>query len=308
MKPFLRTLALSVLVLAAACKKEESPVVKVQGSPGTLQLPHGRVEKVEITWTPTKAIEAEAPTVFVHLLDSDKKVVRTFDHPFPQAWTVGTPVSYDIKVFQSALAPPLAAGKYLLAMGLYYKDGKRWALEGLPAAGGRDEYQLAEVTVPAKASGPTFALAPTWSPLEEGGDRQVVARRWMLNRGAIRLVDQSEPGTVWMVVHIPEEKTAGYTMVYDKDATTPVAKAIGSCGGTEMSVSGPGQHEIELAVEAPPADGFCRILLTANFALKPTTPAGTSRSISLDNLAWIPGAPGPETPAGDDKDEAPEKQ
>src|SRR6185436_7168986 len=107
----------------------------------------------------------------------------------------------------------------------------------------------------------------------EGSDRQVVARRWMLNRGVIRLNEQHDAGTVWMVVHIPEERTEGYDLVYDDPgATTPMAKAIGSCGTTEMSVSGPGQHEIELPVEAPAPGDFCRVLLTANFQLKPTTP------------------------------------
>lgn len=294
MRTLSRTLILSLLTLAAfaaSCKKNDTPVGKLEVAPGPIKLGPAEVQTVRFNWTPSAPLGSESATVFVHLLDAEKKVVRTYDHAFPQSWTPGRPVSYEIKVFQSAIAPPLMAGHYTLSVGLYGKDGERWALAGLGEPVGRKEYKAADVEVDSQGNGPAFAFAPTWAPPEEGGDRQVVARRWLLNRGAIRLNDQRDAGTVWMVLHIPEEKVEGYELVYDAGATTPMAKAIGSCGATEMSVSGPGLHEIELPVEAPATGDFCRILLTANFQLKPTTPIGTARSVSLENLAWIAGAP-----------------
>lgn len=294
MKAIPRILVLSALtlaVLAVACKKNEAPVGKLEVAPVQVTLPPSEVQKVQLTWTPSAPLGSETATVFVHLLDGEKKVVRTYDHPFPQSWTPGTPVSYDVKVFQSAIAPPLTPGKYTLTVGLYGKDGERWALDGLGKAVGRKEYKAADVEVSADGYGPKFAFAPTWGPLEEGGDRQVVARRWIVNRGSIRLLEQRDAGTVWMVVHIPEERVDGYELVLDQGSTTPMAKAIGSCGTTEMSVSGPGLHEIELPVEAPAAGDYCRVLLTANFQLQPTTATGTARSVSLENIAWVEGAP-----------------
>jgi hypothetical protein len=300
MRTFSRTLVLSLLALAAlaaGCKKADTPVGKLEAVPAQVTLGPGEVQKVRLTWTPSAPLGSEAATVFVHLLDAEKKVVRTYDHTFPQAWTPGTPVSYEVKVFQSAIAPPLPAGKYALTVGLYGKDGDRWALSGLGEPVGRKEYKAADVEVDSQGHGPAFLFTNAWGPVEEGSDRQVVARRWMLNRGAIRLNEQHDAGTVWMVIHIPEEKTEGYELVYDPKATTPMVNASGTCGTTEMSVSGSGQHEVELPVDAPAPGGFCRILLNANFQLKPTTPVGTARSVSVDNLAWIEGAGTPAAAA-----------
>lgn len=293
MKTIARLLVLGTLLpaaLAVGCKKNEAPVGKLDVAPLELKLAPAEVQKVQLTWTPSAALGTEGATVFVHLLDSEKKVVRTYDHPFPQSWTPGTPVSYDVKVFQSAIAPPLAAGKYTLTVGLYGKDGDRWALDGMGEPVGKKEYKAADVDVTAEGYGPKFAFAPAWGPLEEGSDRQVVARRWMVNRGSIRLNDQRDAGTVWLVVRIPEDKVDGYELVFDPGSTTPMVKAIGNCGSTEMSVSGAGLHEIELPVEAPVAGDYCRVLLSANYQLKPTTPEGTARSASLENIAWIEGA------------------
>src|SRR5258707_1114596 len=114
-----RSLVLSVLtlaVLAGSCKKNEAPVGKVEVAPGTVVLAPSEVQKIQLTWTPTAPLGSDSATVFVPLLDGEKKVVRTYDHPFPQAWTPGTPVTYDVKIFQSAIPPPLAPGKYSLTV------------------------------------------------------------------------------------------------------------------------------------------------------------------------------------------------
>src|SRR5258708_1346167 len=88
------------------------------------------------------------PLVFLHLLGPKGQVLRTFDHPFPQHWVAGTPVSYDVKLYQSALAPPLDPGKYRLTVGLYDQGGRRWALAGLGEPIARQEYLPAELVLP----------------------------------------------------------------------------------------------------------------------------------------------------------------
>ncbi len=261
------------------------------------------------------ALEGEAPTVFVHLLDGDRKVVRTFDHPFPQRWREGTPVSYEVDLYQSAMAPPLPAGKYQLTLGLYDKEGKRWALDGLgePKAG-RNEYDAATVEVPAGSSKPRFAFSSSWLPVEPGGDRQVLARRSMASRAAIRVIDQPGPGTVWMMIRIPPADLPDTRLVLDPGATAPSVRVVGNCGGgsgddgedeendadggTETSLSGPGIHEVELSVDAPPANGFCRVLLSSNFLLEPTVAVGRKSSISLESIAWVSGGGGARRTAG----------
>lgn len=293
MKRTLPTLALAALSLyAAGCGGNDTPVAQVKVEPRNVRLPYPGVAAVRLSWTPVAALGegGSEPLVFVHLLDDRDTVVRTFDHAFPQAWREGTPVSYDVKLYQSALSDPLPPGKYRLTVGLYGKERKRWALEGLGEDLGRNEYLAGEVQVPAQQQGPRFAFSQAWLPKEPGGDRQVLARRWVFKRGAIRVLDVKEPGSVWMVIRIPEASAGGEQLVLDEGAKTPSLLVSGSCGTVETNVSGPGYHEIELPMEPPPAGQFCRILLRPNFHMKPTGGPGRPRSVSLENIGWVPGA------------------
>jgi len=290
--------ALSAFGIAGCGKK--TPVARVEVDPHQVTLPFSQIHTVHFTWTPAAALGEERPTVFVHLLDGKGKVARTFDHAFPQRWSEGAPVAYDLKLYQSALAPPLSPGRYRVTMGLYGKDGKRWPLEGLGEPVGRDEYNALEVEVPGSNPSPRFAFAPTWMDVEAGGDRQVLARRWLVDRGAIRLVDQRDAGSVWMVLQIPPLNVPDYKLILDEGASTPGVLIRGNCGGTETNVTGPGLHEVEVNVEAPAPGDFCHLLLTSNFSLEPLTPAGRKRSASLENIAWRPGGGRPQgQPAGD---------
>ena len=297
LKKILLPLSVAAVSLAAACGGgKQTPVARVDVEPRLVRLPFGQAQTVRLTWTPSAPLEGETPTVFVHLLDGEHKVARTFDHPFPQRWREGEPLTDDFKVYQSALAPPLPAGKYQVVAGLYGRDGKRWPLDGLGESVGRDEYKAFEVEVPNRNPSPRFAFAPTWMDVEAGGDRQVLARRWLLNRAAFRLVDQKEPGTVWMVLQIPPNTLSDYKMILDAGATTPSVLIRGNCGGTETSVTGSGLHEVEVNVDAPPAGDFCHFTLSANFALQPLIPTVKARSVSLENVAWIPGGGGRTVP------------
>jgi hypothetical protein len=290
-----RALALTPFVLAAAalglagCHKE-APVARVEINPRQVPLPFSQLQTVHLTWTPTAALGEEKPTVFVHLLDRKKKVDRTFDHAFPERWREGAPVSYDLKLYQSALAPPLAPGTYQVTLGLYGKDGKRWPLEGLGEPVGRNEYNALQVEVPNDNPHPRFAFSPNWMSAEAGGDRQVLARRWLVDRGAIRLVDQHQPGAVWMIVQIPPTTLKDYEVMLDENASSPSVMIKGNCGSPDTNISGPGLHEVVVTMDAPPAGDFCHLLMSANFSLRPLTTKGTKRAVSLENIAWIPGA------------------
>jgi hypothetical protein len=293
----LTAIAFGIAALGLAACKKEVPVGRVEINPHQAPLPFSQLHTVHLTWTPTAALGEEKPTVFVHLLDRKKKVDRTFDHAFPERWREGTPVSYDLKLYQSALATPLAPGTYQVTMGIYGKDGKRWPLDGLGEAVGRDEYNAFQVEVPNDNPRPRFVFSPNWMNAEAGGDRQVLARRWLVDRGAIRLVDQQQPGAVWMVVQIPPASLKDYEVLLDENASTPSVLIRGNCGSPDTNITGPGLHEVMVNMDAPAAGDFCHLLLASNFALRPLTPAGTKRSVSLENIAWIPGAAKPQTPA-----------
>ena len=55
---------------------------------------------------------------------------------------------------------------------------------------------------------PLYALSfsADWLPVENGTDRQIVARRWLERDGALRIRGYDEPGAVWLRLGIP---TAG---------------------------------------------------------------------------------------------------
>jgi hypothetical protein len=294
--------SLVAVALAAGCGGgKQTPVARVEVEPSLVRLPFGQAQTVRLTWTPSAPLEGETtPTVFVHLLDSQQKVARTFDHPFPERWREGAPVTDDFKVYQSALAPPLPPGKYQVVLGLYGRDGKRWALEGLGEPVGKDEYKGFQIEVPAQESSPKLTFSPTWLPVEAGGDKQVVARRWMADRGDVRVTGQTGPGVVWLVIQIPPAGKPEYTLALDPGAGSPSVLVQGNCGGGETNFSGSGIHEVEVALDSPPPDAPCRVQLSANFSLQFRTTAGRKRSVSLENIAWVPGGarkPASQTPA-----------
>ncbi len=287
-------LALSLGVLACG-EEEETPVARVDVTPRQLRLGFPEVQTLQLAWTPSAELEglSSQPMVFIHLLDGKKKLVRTFDHPFPQKWRAGVPVRYDAKMFQSQLAPPLSPGAYTVTVGLY--EGKRrWALSGLGERVDRDEYVAAQVTVPSETTAPKLVFSPQWLPAEPGGDRQVLVRRWLNSRGAIRLQGVRAPGTLWMVLRIPQPDAGRERLELEGAANLP-GVIVGACSGFEMSVSGPGTYEVEVPVDVTP-NGACRVGINANYVIVPMTPSGKRHSVSLENVAWEAGARKAEAP------------
>jgi hypothetical protein len=267
-------------------------------TPKKVRLPYPELHSVHLTWKPSMPLEGftGTPTVFVHLLDQDRKVVRTFDHPYPGRWREGEPVSYDLKLYQSTLAPPLPGGSYSLTLGLAGQEKQRWAVEGVGEPVARLEYLAAEVEIPApaknKKSGPRFTFSEQWLPPEPGADRQLIARRWLSGPGGMRVAGLRQPGSLWLVLRIPEPKVAGNLTVNDGGGV-PSVRIEGSCGDYEASISGPGIHEVEMPVAEPPKTGMCRLTLTPNFQFG----SGGPRSVSLENAAWSPWEGGRPRPA-----------
>jgi hypothetical protein len=301
-------LVATLLSCAVGCHRKVPDAGSLDVQPRSITLPYPQLATVRLTWTPAAATgEGDTPSeplVFLHLLGAKGQVLRTFDHPFPQSWAAGTPVTYDVKLYQSALAPPLDPGKYRLGVGLYDQSGKRWALDGLGEPIRRQEYGAAEVEVPAQPAGPRLTFSPGWLPLEAGSDKQVVARRWLSQQpGEIQVEAIPGPGTLWLSFRIPPADGASQKLIYHDSATnTPAVVVRDSCGAVETGISGPGPHEVEMPIEtpgAPGADGACKISLVPNFhVVSPDRP--TPRSVALENAAWIPGgtrgAAGAEVP------------
>ena len=282
----LSCLAPLALALAAGCGRSEPPVARLRVEPATLRLPYPELATVKLTWEPITPIPT-APTVFVHLVDEKGDIERTFDHPYPAAFKPGTPQTYNVHLYQTALATPLPEGQHRLVVGLYAPGSDRWALETTGKELKKKEYIVGEIEVP-----PVDKLAPklqftrTWLAAEDGGDRQTLVRRWLTGNGAIRLAPVSKPGTLWLSVRIPAGDNPGEKLVLS-GTHPPSAQIANSCGGSQINVSGPGIHLVPVAIDAVPAAGQCVIRFRTDFRLE-VTGSPHQRSLALENAAWSP--------------------
>jgi hypothetical protein len=290
--PILLVVLVAALLGALGCKHEEAAIGRLDVQPRTVTLAYPQLTSVHLTFAASAAPASAAAlpaddsrtVVFLHLLDPQGVVVRTFDRSLHPA--------EDVRLYQSALAPPLDPGRYRLTVGLYDRNtGKRSAVSGLGEPVGRDEYMAATVEVPPTAAGPRFAFSDAWEPIEAGTDKQVVARRWLSDQpGEIRIDGMAGAGSLWLRFRIPQGTETGEKLVLnDPTANTPEAVVRGNCAAVETGISGPGPHAVEIPVDAATAQKGCQISLTPNFHLVSPN-RKTARSVALEVAAWVPAA------------------
>ena len=276
-RPVLAVLPLAVL---AACSSPPTPVGVLSAEPTTFSLPHAGWERVRLDWTmmePLPDLEGEL-RVSLHLI-AGGELLRTFDHAFPGDWVPGEERAYEVAVFQSALAPPLAVGEYVLRAGLYDTAGHHWPVDGEGEPGN----QIAEVTVGEPgADFPELSFSADWLPTEEGTDRQILARRWLAGDGAIRVRGIAAAGALWLRVGIPNAGER-QEMVLDEGSAQPVATVRADCSEFVAELDGGGSHTLEIPLAAAAAE--CQILFSTNYELV-STENDEKRTIALENLAW----------------------
>lgn len=281
----------ALLVLCLGCGGAAAPVASLGIEPTEITLGFSEFAKLSVRWevkAPLGEVEGE-PLVFVHLLDEPGSVLRTFNHPLRFDWQPGRKTEYEITLFQSSLAPPLTPGSYLLSVGLYDTSGRRWPLEVAGDEVDRYEYQAGKIlVVDSPEETPRFTFSPSWMAIEGGMDRQILARRWLVGEGTIRVSGTAKAGTTLMVFDIPGPLSESEELMLEEGAEQPTLKVVNSCGETEISASGFGRHEIELPVGAD-AEGLipdeCEIVIRPNFHFLAIDTLGR-RSVSLEVLAW----------------------
>lgn len=288
----LTTLALAGVL--SSCASPPDPVAAVSVSPDHLTLLYSEVRSVDLEFEILAPIEAERqPRVFVHVYEEAGSVLRTFDHPFPGDWRAGSRVHHVLRVHQSALGPPLRAGRYFLSVGLYDVNGRRWPLR----VDGREvdgmEYQVAEIVVSEPTGLPMFRFSEAWKPIEAGLDRQILGRRWLVDRGSIWVTEAAEVDSVWMLLQLPAPEAGVSRLTLEPGAQEPGLLITTPCGGAEVALTGAGRHEVELPLRGSEAgeSGECEIVLRPNFHLLENGQA-ERRAVLLEVLAWsTPEAP-----------------
>lgn len=298
--PGLLLAVVAVALLLGACGEDDGPpVATLAASPEVVELPHGTFEEIELAWSAEEALGATAgePLVFVHLLDGEDRLQRTFDHRFPGPWTPGAEVRYPVRLYQSILAPPLPPGEYTLSAGLYDRSGQRWALDTGGERLGRGEYRVATVTVASnELEAPELVFSDAWAPTMAGTDRQVLAERWLEGEGTIRVEHGGAEGRLWLELLIPLA-TEESPRVWAEGAEPGIPRVLveTDCADLQADLSGEGVHELEVAVgrgtasetgEAPPAD-TCTVRLIPNSTL--AVGGIERRSVVLRNVAWSAG-------------------
>jgi len=277
-----------VLGLAGCGGGGGSPVAKLEVATPEITLGHSTFRDLQLNWSMTSELAGQTGTlrVFVHLLDDQDRLVRTFDHPMPGGWAVGEEREDVVRLAQSALAPPLPPGDYRLTVGLYDGEGHRWPLDVEGDRVDTGEYAVADVVVPSEpAAVPLFSFSPTWSPTVAGGDRQILAVRWLTGPGTILLDEIPEAGELWLQIRIPEEGVGNAHRVLLPDQPGPAEPSVhvgAPCGGFQASISGEGSHDV--VVPVPAADGSCAIRLRPNYAM--VEDGVEQKSVLLEALAW----------------------
>ena len=275
-----RVVALLLTAGAAFRCGRGTPVATLRASPPEIRLGYPEAAPLRLEWSPSGALgQSGAPTVFVHVRDGKGEVRRTFDHPFPQPWSPGQPVSYEIELYQSALAPPLAPGSYSLTAGLYDpSSGRRWPLAAGGAELGRREYRVATLEVPAPEAAPAarFDFSGEWGPLEPDPSVQVLGRRRLHGPASLRFsANAGSQGSVDLALTVKG---------------TPITVESDCSRGTAARLE-PGYHWVRFDL---PAGGICDI----RFPDAPSRTSGPAETLesaaqraaspgsSLDVAAW----------------------
>ena len=240
-----------------------------------MNLPYPHVAPLNLRLKPTGALDGlqGKPRVFVHVLDGGRRLLRTFDHPLPEDWTPGRAQSYEIELYQSAIAERLPTGAYELTFGLYDDSGKsRWPLAVDGVEVGRREYRLATLVVPAAdGPSPSFEFTGAWLPVEPGSSKQVVARRCLPGEGTI-VVAPPSAGTVRLAASI---KTS------DGAATGGAWRVSASCSPQAREISGAELQWVGFPLTSA-GESPCEIRFT------PPGSATSAQPLCLEVLAWRP--------------------
>ncbi|MEM7481888.1 MAG: hypothetical protein AAF481_12000 [Acidobacteriota bacterium] len=278
-------------VLLGGCAGEVPPVARLAvAAPVDFELGYPQEKEVRLSWQPLTDLDADVnaqPHAFVHLLDADGRLVRTFDHPLPAPWVVGETIEYDLVLSQSAMAPPLAAGTYDLVGGLYDPAaGERWALELDGEESRRQAYRWMQVQVPQADLGPTLDYRGAWAPVTAGTDQQVLASRGLRGAGDVHLSGIGDRGgRLSLRLWLPAAADASQQIRFLGEETTQRLSAVSSCGGAEVAVTGSGFHELSIAVDPtaqePPAEGASAAPQPAAPQPAAPEPAGEGCAVTL---------------------------
>lgn len=273
------------------CRPVEPPLARMASHPAHAVLPYPGFFEVEIEIEPLRGLlpGAGTPIVFLHLLDSEGQLVRTFDRPLSGRFEPGLRLEHRVRLYQSALADPLEPGEYRLTVGLYDTLLGRYELATADRREGKGEYRVGVVEVPELARDtPALRFSELWLPAEAGQDLQILAWRPLGGEGpgAIQLAPLSEPGKIVLGLEIPRPETGSH-LELRQGAEDPRVEILADCAEDRVEIAGFGFHEVAFDVPRAPANGVCGLEFRPNFRIYPRD-RKPPISIRLGLVAWSP--------------------
>ncbi len=295
MRAFLLAAIVLPCLALAACRGAGEPVAELEVAPAEIGLQLGSFVELSLRITPLADLPSGVvPQVFLHLIDEPGSVLRTFDHTLPGEFRRGREIAYRVRIHQSAIAEPLAAGLYTLTAGLHDGAGGRFRLLSASPEVAKLEYAVATVGVPEPSPAvPGVRFSPEWLPVEPGQDRQIVARRPLAGAGpgTLQIGPLQGPGEILLRVGLP---AAGSGRLESLAAdTTPKIRLHSSCGDFSAELSGEASADgsgVELLIPVPATAGpvECDLRIEPNFLVRSGDEA-EARSINVEILAWRSG-------------------
>ncbi len=264
--------------------------------PETIELQLGSFAELSLVVHPLVDLQpGVVPQVFLHLVDEPGSVLLTFDHALPGEFRSGREIAYKVRIYQSALAEPLAPGLYTLTAGLHDGAGGRFRLRSSSPEISRLEYAVAKVRVPEPSKSlPGVRFSASWLPVEPGRDRQILARRPLAGAGpgTFQFGPLQGPGEILLRVGLP--LPGSWRLELLSQEATPKIRLHSSCGDFQAELSGEGGSdgrgaEILIPVPATASPVDCDIELKPNFVVR-TSEQADARSINIEILAWRAGA------------------
>ncbi|MEO8275607.1 MAG: hypothetical protein ABI639_05265 [Thermoanaerobaculia bacterium] len=287
--------ALAFAVGLSGCRGATEPVAELATSPPELLLEFGSFVELGVEIHPLVDLPSGVvPQVFLHLIEEPGSVLLTFDHALPVPFEVGKEIDFKVRVYQSAIAEPLAPGVYTLSAGLYSGQNGRFPLRTGSPEIARLEYAVAKVRVPEPSKSlPGVRFSSSWLPIEPGRDRQILARRPLQGAGpgTFQIGPLQGPGEIFLRLGMPA--TGSGRLERLSQETTTKVRLHSSCGDFQAELSGDSGADggVETLVPVPSTAGpvQCDVELAPNFVVR-NGEQSESRSISIEILAWKAGA------------------
>jgi len=266
----------------------EEPLARLAVAESALDLPwpQRREIRVDLDLLAELPVDAGPPRLFVHLLDSDARIVRTFDRELEPEWWPGDRIRVPVVIEQSALAEPLPPGRYRLVIGLYDLRFGRYLVERAPDGASVRAVEAGSVEVPESGPGAGVKFVSGWFETQAQRDQQVLGARPLAPGGVgeLRVGPLREPARLYAMVAIRGVDARVSEIATEDPGGAQHLTLEVACTGEVVTATGEGVHLLEVALPAR-TDG-CDLRLRTDFR-RPGS-GGEEPGAVLRALSWNP--------------------